>query len=358
MIDLNSLEFDDYYDVYKDYKTSTIRVIKKDLLSKEVVGEVLIDLRNNQLLYKDVNIIRRNFKEPREEELYHFDYGIDSIDIYNIVNDFYIELYLGDISFKEITSVGDLPLFKYLKLKIEHPSLEILNNFFDDEIVLYSVKLKEMSISELITYFKRLDRFSHIEDMYEIPLTILEFFNNLLVKDYILDYIYYTEYFLKDLNYSEESILEFYSYCKDLKILNDYPLFLKFIECLRYTSDIYMINRFLYLCIIKKYSLHTIVKYINNHLKKCRYEENNKIKYSSNILTEILNEEGLKNIRVKDLSVIDNRIEELINLFSSGYIKDFSELVLNLNGIYTNEDFDYLIEGFKIEFSKKISNNN
>ena len=290
MIDLNNLDFYDYYDVYKDYKASTIRIVKKDILSKEVVAEVLIDLRKNKLLYKDVNIVRRNFKEPREEELYHFDYGIDSSDIYNIVNDFYIELFLGDISFKEITSVDNLSLFKYLKLKIEHPSLEILNNFFEDEIVLYSSRLREMSINELIIYFKRLDRFNFIEDMFGIPLSILEHFNNLEVKDYVLDYIYYTEYFIKDLNYSEESILEFYNYCKNLKVMSDYSVFLKFIECLRYTSDIYMINRFLQLCTIKKYSLHTILKYINNHLKKCHYEENNKIKYSTNILTEILNE--------------------------------------------------------------------
>lgn len=350
-----------FFEVEKDYRKNQISIIKYSEIEHVPLGEFLIDLNKFKMLYKTLGIrdglFKENrFKEPKEEDLYYFDYGYDLKFIYDEIRDFYNEVGNGELIFYDIEEGLYVPIFKYLKLKFSYYSMNILNNFYKCEILLYSNRLKELTFEELSILYKITEKENCVEDMFKVSVKTLELLK--VNKTKILEYVYYAEYLYNDLNYDYSLVDRFYMLLSDYGILEDYNSFLKCIEIIRHNSDLHMVVDYLTVCKQCQNSREELIESITVHLKKCRKEASLRIPYSSNILSSIMEEKRLKDERIDNVGKLKERIDDLLGLFNDGYITEFSELVLDLKEVYSEEDFKIVMNEFKKLFKESFKLNN
>lgn len=343
----------DFYEIEKDYRSKKIMIIKFSEIQRVPLAEIQIDFNKYKLLHKVINPGGAGrFKEPKEEDLYYFDYGHDLKWIYDEIKEFYEQIEGTEITFYDIEENLGVPLFKYLKLKLSYYSIEVMNQFYECELLLYSNRLVDLTLEDLKMIYNKIEDNYYIEEMVKVSKKTLELLKVNISK--VLEYIYYAEYLYNDLNYDIDLIDEFFDYLNRYDILTDYPNYLKCVEVLRHNTDLYTFIDFIKYCSENNYMKEQFLLYINNHLKKCRAEVNRRERYSENIMTKLLEEHTLKEMTIKHEEQIDERSDDLFNLLIDGYITEFSEFLLELREVYSIEDYNDLVEMLKTKINNKI----
>lgn len=339
-----------------NYLNGVLNIVKLGELEHEPISEICIDFTKKTVKYRTLIDEGKRFRKAKDEQLNYFDYGWDSFPIFEMCREFFKDwVSTYDLFEIPVEDIQGKRIIKYIYILLNSPTLQVLNNLYNTEVLLFSDWLEDMTSQELLLFFESdIDNYEKVdlELQFHLSIDILKKFTG--NKFTILDNLVFGMRLYNEYCFTQDLISRFFNYLSDYSL--DINLISTLKEILLYTHDLNDIVDFLATVEIHSVIQELVYTYIDDYLHYCRKQNTLGEPISATLLLIITRE--LERKIAQEEKELDERITKdtlkLLEIFGSGKIIDFSLEVLNLTKNMPLDEISFLEDKFKELFTKQL----